>query len=92
MTDLRVFCANFLGEKMRLCYFLRFFQVCELGIFVATIVFTVILIQEQLYLHLFTRRREPVTAVTTASANLEVLELHLHHLLNVPNNKLVTLL
>ena len=28
MTDLLVFCANFLGEKMRLCYFLRFFQVC----------------------------------------------------------------
>ena len=24
------FCANFLGEKRRLCYALRFFQVCHL--------------------------------------------------------------
>ena len=28
LTDLRVFCANFWGEKMRLCYFSRFLQVC----------------------------------------------------------------
>ena len=27
LTDLRVFCANFGSEKMRLCYFLRFFHV-----------------------------------------------------------------
>ena len=31
LTDLRVFCANFLDEKMRLCYVLRFFQVCKGG-------------------------------------------------------------
>ena len=29
LTDLRIFCANFLDEEMRLCYVLRFFQVCQ---------------------------------------------------------------
>ena len=29
LSDLRVFCAYFVGENMRLCYFLRFFQVWE---------------------------------------------------------------
>ena len=28
MSDLRIFCANFRSEKVRLCYFLRFLHVC----------------------------------------------------------------
>ena len=38
------FCANFLGEKMRLCYFLRLFQVCLMVVFIVIVAFIVITI------------------------------------------------